>query len=179
MRGSYRFRQGFAYNLRFPGQYYDAETGLSQNMQRDFDPLTGRYVESDPIGLAGGVNTYAYANANPGMLVDLLGLAASCRNDDRCAQLRRDIFSKSALLLKELTKYDPIADGRGGFPTAGGGTTVPGGHYTEMTQLQQVCGLGMNVRGGTRPRLSCGRSSLYSCSQVSVISRTCSTVSNT
>ena len=53
------------YNLRFPGQYYDAETGLNQNMQRDYDPQTGRYVESDPIGLQGGINTYAYTGDDP------------------------------------------------------------------------------------------------------------------
>jgi len=46
----------FPYNLRYPGQYYDFETGLSQNYFRDFDPAVGKYVESDPIGLAGGIN---------------------------------------------------------------------------------------------------------------------------
>jgi RHS repeat-associated protein len=56
----------FVYNLRFPGQYYDAETGLSQNWMRDYDPLTGKYIESDPIGLRGGsFSTYAYVNGNP------------------------------------------------------------------------------------------------------------------
>ncbi len=49
----------FPYNLRFPGQYYQAETGLNQNWNRDYDPLTGKYVESDPIGLNGGVNSYS------------------------------------------------------------------------------------------------------------------------
>ncbi|QDR37123.1 RHS repeat-associated core domain-containing protein, partial [Pseudomonas aeruginosa] len=47
-------------NLRFPGQYYDAESGLHYNYFRDYDPETGRYVESDPIGLRGGVNTVGY-----------------------------------------------------------------------------------------------------------------------
>jgi RHS repeat-associated protein len=55
----------FAYNLRFPGQYYMAETGLNQNQNRDYDPMAGKYVESDLIGLRGGINTYAYVRSNP------------------------------------------------------------------------------------------------------------------
>lgn len=62
------------YNLRFPGQYYDAETGLHYNYFRDFDPRIGRYVESDPIGLRGGFNTYAYVNNNSLRFIDPFGL---------------------------------------------------------------------------------------------------------
>ena len=64
----------FSYNLRFPGQYYMAETGLNQNWNRDYDPLTGKYLESDPIGLSGGVDTYAYVASDPVNNVDPSGL---------------------------------------------------------------------------------------------------------
>lgn len=48
-------------NLRFPGQYFDAETGGHWNFQRYFDPVSGRYTQVDPIGFAGGdVNLFRY-----------------------------------------------------------------------------------------------------------------------
>lgn len=64
------------FNLRFPGQYYDQESGLHYNYFRDYDPKTGRYMQSDPIGLSGSINTYLYAEGNPQNLIDLLGLKA-------------------------------------------------------------------------------------------------------
>jgi RHS repeat-associated protein len=64
----------FTYNLRFPGQYYDEETGLHYNYYRTYDPSTGRYLESDPIGLLGGLNTYSYVSNMPTMQTDRYGL---------------------------------------------------------------------------------------------------------
>ena len=66
----------FSFNLRFPGQYYDSETGQNYNYYRDYDPATGRYVESDPLGLKAGVNTYSYIGGNPVSRIDPRGLSA-------------------------------------------------------------------------------------------------------
>ncbi|MDR4517690.1 MAG: hypothetical protein MRK00_09950 [Nitrosomonas sp.] len=65
----------FKYNLRFAGQYFDAETKLHYNYFRDYDPQTGRYLSSDPIGLAGGLNTYGYALQNTLSFTDPTGEA--------------------------------------------------------------------------------------------------------
>lgn len=60
--------------LRFAGQHHDPETGLHDNYQRSYDPVTGRYLEPDPLGLAGGLNRFAYADGNPVLGGDPLGL---------------------------------------------------------------------------------------------------------
>ena len=62
--------------LRLPGQLEDPETGLHQNLNREYDPSLGRYLQADPIGLLGGVNTYAYVGGDPVNLVDPQGLWA-------------------------------------------------------------------------------------------------------
>lgn len=64
----------FVLDMRFPGQRYDAVSGVNYNYFRDYEPGIGRYVQSDLIGLAGGVSTYAYVNGNPVNLIDPLGL---------------------------------------------------------------------------------------------------------
>ncbi len=61
-------------NQRFPGQYFDSETGMHYNYFRDYDAEIGRYLESDPIGLNGGMSTFGYANQNPIMNTDANGL---------------------------------------------------------------------------------------------------------
>lgn len=61
-------------NLRFPGQYADVESGTHYNIMRDYDPRTGRYLTSDPLGLAGGLNSFGYAGQDPVNAIDPLGL---------------------------------------------------------------------------------------------------------
>ncbi len=59
----------------YPGQYEDSETGLYYNWHRYYDPETGRYLMPDPIGLAGGINPFLYAESNPINLIDPEGLS--------------------------------------------------------------------------------------------------------
>lgn len=74
----------FSFNQRFPGQYFDQETGLHQNWHREYDPRIGRFVQADPVGLSGGPNVFAYSNSSPTKFVDPKGLTAgefdSCFN---------------------------------------------------------------------------------------------------
>lgn len=77
--------------IRFPGQYANMETGDYYNYFRTYDPSIGRYATSDPIGLAGGLNTYAYVGANPVVRIDIYGLQSTtinceCRADPSSAK---------------------------------------------------------------------------------------------
>jgi len=79
-----------SYNLRFPGQYYDQETGKHYNFNRDYDPSTGRYIQSDPIGLDGGMNGYGYVKLSPLDRSDLQGLKYSLKEGKLLATWIKD-----------------------------------------------------------------------------------------
>jgi RHS repeat-associated protein len=86
-----------ALNTRFPGQYFDAESGLHYNYFRDYDPTTGRYVESDPSGLMDGTNTYAYTKSNPILFTDSSGLlrdSPSGSGPTRCVYVAQENIGK-------------------------------------------------------------------------------------
>jgi hypothetical protein len=93
-------------------------------------------MQSDPLGFGDGPSLYAYAKSSPATTIDPRGLASS-EYTEECAALRSRIMTKVTLLMTELNKYNPVLDGIGGFPMKGGGFTKPGGHFEEISNLQQ------------------------------------------
>jgi len=85
-----------SYNLRFPGQYYDQETGKHYNFNRDYDPSTGRYIQSDLIGLDGGLNSYRYSDSNTVSHFDVKGLCTSSASGDNDQQLLARLMNAEA-----------------------------------------------------------------------------------
>jgi RHS repeat-associated protein len=75
-----RVRAEFAYNLRFSGQVFDGQAGLHYNGLRDYDPAIGRFVESDPVGIVSGINTFSYASSNSLSVFDPSGLSSVIYN---------------------------------------------------------------------------------------------------
>ena len=110
--------------LRFPGQYFDKETNLSYNVMRDYDAQIARYVESDPIGVKGGLNTYVYALANSLTKFDPLGLAVWICNREvqgfprvgNHGYLWNDKTRKSCGMQGSFG-MGPIGEGEPGYPT--------------------------------------------------------------
>lgn len=75
---SQSYSEQVTFDLRYPGQQWDEETGLAYNLHRYYDAATGRYVQADPIGLEGGFNRFGYVNGDPLRQVDPRGLCPFC-----------------------------------------------------------------------------------------------------
>jgi RHS repeat-associated protein len=99
----------FVLNLRFPGQYYDAESGLHYNYFRDYDPGVGRYVGSDPARFINGTNLFAYVRSNPILFVDPLGLALLGRvSCDGNGNWQKEIFTEDECLVDCVDRHEQI-----------------------------------------------------------------------
>ena len=109
--GKQQYSGSIAFNLRYPGQYFDEETGLHYNGHRYYDPNTGRYITSDPIGLAGGLNTYAYVGSNPLGFVDPLGLDANDISETPGQRSLEQLHSQEHDVVNPLVDTDLNNDG--------------------------------------------------------------------
>ncbi|WP_206207927.1 RHS repeat protein [Ahniella affigens] len=109
------------FNLRFPGQYYDRDTELNYNYMRDYEAITGRYVESDPIGLEGGVSTYSYVEANPLDAIDPFGEQAGRVGGGAARKaaekMMREYGKRLATCMAAYTAYSRLE----GWPPGSGG----------------------------------------------------------
>lgn len=94
------------FDLRFAGQRYDQASGLHYNYFRDYDPSVGRYTQSDPIGLAGGISTYGYVGGNPLSFSDASGLLWNAQ-DPRLGDFAGDVVFGPMVALGNMLNYDP------------------------------------------------------------------------
>ena len=133
-------------NLRFQGQYFDAETGLHYNRFRYYDPDVGRFVGQDPIGLVGGINLYSYP-IDPISFIDPLGLAW-CKKSilGRTVHQRDDLFDDNkksswqdpnTKQWKSGTNIDRMADGLAPVGIDGNPITL---HHLTQTEVNGMTG---------------------------------------
>jgi RHS repeat-associated protein len=124
----------FVYNLRYPGQYYDSETGSYYNYFRDYDPAVGRYVESDPAGLQGGLNTYSYVFGSPVSGSDPFGLSPCTIDLQQLIQnAKQGALDPATHLPRTTSSHDCARTVRNDLKNAGGPTLPPLGLHGTPT----------------------------------------------
>lgn len=122
--------------FRFSTKYLDGESGLYYYGLRSYSPRLGRWISRDPLGETGGANIAAFTGNCPVGVADFLGLAYWGK--ETCAALMADMAKKAANLALNIGKYDPVEDGKGGWPMPWGtGKTKPGGHYEKIMDLKR------------------------------------------
>jgi RHS repeat-associated protein len=125
-------------NLRLPGQYFDQETNLHYNYFRDYDPAIGRYIQSDPIGLEGGINTYLYVRGNPLRYTDPRGLTQ--QDIDNMLQLV-DVTQSDLNVPSSVSTYEGGVSGGGvTWPVPGRPISISDSYLKQLNcdQLQQL-----------------------------------------
>ena len=124
--------------FRFSSEYADDALGLVYYNYRHYAPIAGRWLSRDPIEEAGSLNLYLSCKNMTILIHDFAGLVF---NKALCLALQQEVQKLVDALNHELEKYDPVLDGRGGFPFRHGNVedvTKPGGHYKEIKDLQKA-----------------------------------------
>jgi RHS repeat-associated protein len=131
---------GYTFNLRLPGQYYDAESETSYNIFRTYEPVTGQYLQSDPTGLVGGISTYAYVGDSPLGRIDPLGL-------------QEVLFRIGGLLSEESIVPKPLIEPVKPLPPSAPAPQLPEDFPKIPADPTQCPGKGWEWRGasGTKP----------------------------
>jgi len=144
----------------YTGREWDSDTTLYYYRNRWYDPQMGRFISEDPVGLAGGINTYSYVENSPVGLVDPLGLCPrdsnaptdslnSMQSDynkvERCTALRKRLIRQIQEYLRLKKNYRPEKDFFGGWESMKQTSTgikkiitKRGSHYRAMKNLQKV-----------------------------------------
>jgi RHS repeat-associated protein len=164
IKESHRRRRRGASRVRFPGQYFDEETGLNYNVNRDYDSATGRYIESDPLGLRAGLSTYAYVGGDPIERMDPFGKAAHVyvNGTDVSIVVPISYDPSVSLQLQQLWTHDIEANwtgNYGGFNVTA--MVVPGDPLDSDTNVVSAipAGLRSEVIGRQKGRWACDASS--------------------
>ncbi|WP_321532121.1 RHS repeat-associated core domain-containing protein [uncultured Desulfuromonas sp.] len=143
-------------NLRFPGQYFDQETGLHYNYQRFYDPSTGRYTQIDPVGFfAGDVNQYRYGFNTPNYWIDPTGefvFVGAAMLIYGAIELALSIYDVYDMLS---TLADPCESGISKASAVGFfllGAVLPGGGYGAVDDIAKAASKKLPRYHGPKPK---------------------------
>jgi len=144
----------FSFNQRLPGQVFDAESGLFQNWNREYNPRIGRYMQSDPTGLQGGINTFAYVEGDPLGSDDVEGLQQQRTPPPSVSYSGSIAAARAQLLTNQIRQYNPNYSYQTIRPTSGPGSQT---NNADVASLMGILRGYQNAQACTRGGVTAGR----------------------